>query len=381
VKPHVVHIVSHPIQYFVPIYRHLAASDQLKLTVCFGSLHGTQPSYDPGIGHSVQYGNDLLSGYDYCPLPNRGSGKPDGSPSSIDSPQIDELLDLLEPDALWIHGWNYQLLRQSITWSKRNGIPYLLRGETTLLDAPRGTIRWWRRWWLYRQLFRDAAALLYVGIENRRFYESMGIRTEKMKPMFYSIDTEHFQNSRGLESQGATGPFVVVTAAKLIPRKRVKDVIEAVLRCKGNTHLWIAGDGELRSQLEDLARSARDRIRFLGFVSQSDLPELYSRAHLFALASEEETWGLVVNEAMACGLPAVVSDRCGCAVDLIENGSTGYTYPCGNVDQLSLLIQTAADCRGATTRMGVNARAHVENGYSSRESATQLIDALGQILR
>ena len=99
----------------------------------------------------------------------------------------------------------------------------------------------------------------------------------------------------------------------------------------------IVGEGPLRSELETLAEPAVDRIHFAGFRNQSELPAYYAASDVLVLPSEAETWGLVTNEAMACGLACIVSDAAGCGPDLIVEGKTGYRYPPGE-------IQTLCDC-------------------------------------
>src|SRR5690606_28881120 len=94
------------------------------------------------------------------------------------------------------------------------------------------------------------------------------------------------------------------------------------------------GSGELEGKLLERCSEAGIRFKFAGFKNQSELPACYAAADALVLPSAQETWGLVVNEAMACGIPAIVSDSCGCAADLIEPGVTGYCFPTGDVAAL-----------------------------------------------
>jgi hypothetical protein len=116
------------------------------------------------------------------------------------------------------------------------------------------------------------------------------------------------------------------------------------LRLKENSdaHALLVGDGPLRKSLEIQALPFKERIHFTGFLNQSRLPEVYKASNVLILPSNSnETWGLVVNEAFACGIPAVVSDAAGCAPDLIDERETGFTYPAGNVQTLAQKAQTA----------------------------------------
>ncbi len=370
----IAHIVSHPIQYFVPIYRHLHQSNQIDLVVCFGSRFGLQPSLDVGIGKEVSFGNNLLDGYESRFLNNSGSGVPNGDATSFVTLNIDRELDEIAPDLLWIHGWGYRMHHQAMRWAKRRNVPYLLRGETTLLDAPRFSLRWWRRVWKYRYAFLGATRLLYVGEQNRRFYMSMAVPESKLAPMFYSIDTDAFQPSQPAFAK-STRQFRVMTLCKLIPRKRVDDIIRAMADLPIDVELHILGDGAQRTELETLARTMKHRIEFHGFVTQSQLPSFFASADLFVLASSEETWGLVVNEAMACGLPCIVSDRCGCAIDLVPSS---MKFRCGRSRELASIIHDKYAQNKQEPHVNSNRRKIVDR-YSSSASAKQFIEAIASL--
>ena len=103
----------------------------------------------------------------------------------------------------------------------------------------------------------------------------------------------------------------------------------------------MVGEGPMRAEIEAEIQRTGAPVRLLGFFNQSEMPEAYALADVLVLPSETETWGLVVNEALACGLPAVVSSGVGCAPDLVEPGATGETYPMGDVDALAVAMERA----------------------------------------
>ena len=131
-------------------------------------------------------------------------------------------------------------------------------------------------------------------------------------------------------------------SGKFIRKKRPGDIIEAV-RCIPDCErpiIVFVGSGELEDELRSHALRCKVRCVFLGFKNQSQLPACYAAADTLILPSDGgETWGLVVNEAFACGVPAIVSDSCGCSPDLIEPGVTGFTFPMGDIATLSGVIQ------------------------------------------
>jgi glycosyltransferase involved in cell wall biosynthesis len=155
--------------------------------------------------------------------------------------------------------------------------------------------------------------------------------------------------------------MVALYVGKLVEKKRPLDLIDAVSRVPG-THALYVGDGPLRGEAERAATG--QPVTFAGFRNQSAMPEAYAVADVLVLPSDRrETWGLAVNEAMASGLPAIVSDAVGCAPDLIIPGVTGYSYPAGDRRALADALRRVVADPPAARAMGVAARGHVA-GYS-----------------
>jgi len=384
------HFITHPIQYFAPLYRQLAAAGNVELKVLFGSDFGIQPSFDEGFGETIQYDVPLLDGYAHEFLRNRGAGIPSGDFANFDCPDVWRVLRDGNFDAVWIHGWGYRAHWQVIRAARRLGLPYLVRAETH--DGTRSVNRWRAivRKLLVGRGLRSAAACLYVGKRNREFYRSMGVAEDRLFPAHYSVDARRFDQCRPCAEDRDTlrgelgarpGEFVLVTAAKAIPRKRIEDAIRAVSECRPDVHLWIVGEGPDRARLEGLGETlAPGRTHWLGFVNQSNMPGVLSLADAFVLASDDEPWGLVVNEAMACALPVLVSDRVGSAADLVHDGATGYTYPARDVGALADRIGRLLSDREAAIRMGRNGQELVLRDYDVRTTARQIADAIQAIL-
>lgn len=153
---------------------------------------------------------------------------------------------------------------------------------------------------------------------------------------------------------------IVLFAAKLIRLKRASDLIDAFSRICGrvpDSHLVIVGSGEEEDNLRrQVAGVADGRVHFLGFLNQTDLPSIYAACDLFVLPSDNESWGLVVNEAMAAGLPVIVSDDVGAAPDLVANTGAGMVYPCGDIDALAACLETMLGDGGLRTRVAARSR-------------------------
>jgi glycosyltransferase involved in cell wall biosynthesis len=166
----------------------------------------------------------------------------------------------------------------------------------------------------------------------------------------------------------------VLFAGKLIARKHPADLLHAAARLRdAPVQIAFAGAGELESELRQIAASSSVHADFMGFVNQSELPAVYASADALVLPSDgRETWGLVVNEAMACGIPAIVSDAVGCGPDLIEQGRTGATFPLGDIAALASAIEDVLSFDQMLARRHVAAKIAL---YSPARAAEAIIDA------
>jgi glycosyltransferase involved in cell wall biosynthesis len=383
---------SHPIQYQAPLFRALAASELIEPTVYFGSRHGVDVAMDPGFGQAFRWDIPLLEGYGHAFLPNTAS-KPDVSRfRGVRLSGAEEVLARGDHDALLLLGWQTFAHVQMLRAAWQIGLPVILRGESTLARAEVGGARasarrtvWLPvRQQLYRAAFARVHAFLVIGSRNREYYRSFGVPDEKLFWAPYGVHNEWFalaQSERAVarervRSRLAIGPdtLVFASSAKLIERKRPLDLVDAVAAVRGrgiDAHALFIGDGEERPAIEQRASAhgIRSAVTIAGFVNQGELPAWYAAADALVLPSDaRETWGLVVNEAMAAGLPVVVSDAAGCSPDLVHEGENGFTYVCGDVVAL-------ADRLAFVAALGPDGRR--EFGNRSRDIVTQFgIDAV-----
>lgn len=362
-------INSHPTQYFAPLYRRLAADPDLDPTVYYCSPAGLDKFRDRGFQQDVTWDVPLLEGYEAKFPPNwRDLEQPAGFWSLI-NPGVGA--DLLEGryDAVWLHGHNYATNVLAALAARTTGTALFMRCETHLgLDRP-----WWKRTVrgpVMSTFYRLFDACLAIGSRNADFYRAHGVDDDRIFLVPYTVDNDHFEEGARLDGStrsevrrelGLPAPDVpiVLFLSKLSKRKRPADLLEAFRRVRDRSEremaLAFVGAGERHSRLEAETES-RDDVHFLGFRNQSELPRIYGACDLFVLPSENEPWGLVVNEAMASGLPVIASDEVGAAADLVEEGGNGFVYPCGDVDALAdrmavLLADAGArDCMGRRSR-------------------------------
>ena len=365
---------THPIQYFAPLYRRIAESEDIDITVCYCSRQSLGEGHvDSGFGKVVTWDIPLLEGYTHRFLPNPFGDRGVRGFTSIFNPAVVSELRKERPDAVLIHGHNTATALLALATAKFFGIRVFMRSETHLL-LKRSVLKRALRRPLMSLFYRMCDACLYIGSRNREFYEAHGVPQTKLFAVPYSVDNQRFaavaeaarvrreELRRGL-GVPAMRP-VVLFVSKLIPRKRPADLLLAYLRLRRSgvdATLMFVGEGELRVQLErDAARSefAAD-IRFTGFVNQRSLPEYFVLADVFVLPSEDEPWGLILNEVMCTGTPVVAAEDIGAVPDLVIAGETGLTYSAGDIEGLAKQIKHVLLDPAFASRMASDARARV----------------------
>lgn len=392
-KYRVLLIASHPIQYAAPLYRLMAKHPQLDILVAYCSLQGAEKGVDPGFGVEVAWDVPLLEGYPWVHVPNR-------SPR----PGIDRFFGLINPglwklvrqgrfDCLIVYGYAYLSFWLAILSAKSARIPLILATDATCL-APRDG-RGWKiplKRILLPRIYGLADIFCATSSATIEFLRSLGIPEDCIVLCHYTVDNDYFAQATAKVNRIEVrqrwnipdDAVVILFCGKLVPWKRPQDVLRAFAAINQQpqvisnpVYLIYAGEGILRQSLEIEAKSlgVTDRVRFLGFVNQSRLPEVYAASDLLVLPSEYEPWGLVVNEAMVCGLPVIVSDRVGAERDLVRPGETGEIYPVGNVAALSSILRRLLADPTQLKRMGEAARRRMET-WSYRECIAGYVEAI-----
>lgn len=330
-------LATHPIQYHAPLYRELAR--QVDLHVYFAHRQSKAGQAAAGFGVEFEWDVDLLSGYDHSFLANRAKTPNTSSFRGCDTPEIREIIRREAFDAFLVTGWNTLSHWQAITSCWRTRTPLLIRGDSQL-TTPRSRTKQIAKALVYRAFIPRFDGYLVVGERSREYYLYYGADPGRMTFVPHFVDNDFFRAGaeascwgRPLRDELAIAPetTLLLFVGKFIRKKRPLDVVRAAgqLRQRGhNVELAMVGSGELEGELRQLVAEAGVPTHFAGFKNQTELPAYYAAADLLVLPSDGgETWGLVVNEAMACGTPAAVSRAAGCSPDLIHEGLTGVTFP------------------------------------------------------
>jgi glycosyltransferase involved in cell wall biosynthesis len=380
-------IISHPIQNRVPVYRELAATPDVDFTVLFLTEHGVKPTFDPGFGQTFAYDIPLLEGYQHRFVPNvsRHPG-PQGLAGAI-NPELARIFARERFDAVQVHGWAQASQWLSFLAARATGTPYMVSCDAQLTGAPLPRGKRLAKQLIVGEIVRYAGALLCVGRENRRFWESYGARPEQLFDSVYSVDNDFFERKarearasgrrEQLRVRAGAGPddLLVLNSSKLIEdRKRMSVLVDALARLPRNVVAVFAGDGPDRAQLDEHIRREGVRAVVLGFVNQSELPGWYAAADVLSISSEIEPWGLVANEALASGLPVIASDHVGAAADLVVPGQTGDVYPTGDATALATSLRKLLDDPALRTRMSQQCLAWIAR-YHPRVSAAGVVAA------
>jgi glycosyltransferase involved in cell wall biosynthesis len=376
-------VATHPVQYQVQWYRALAERSDLDLVVYYALL--PSPAQQ-GVGFGVDFAWDvpLLDGYRWVELPNAARRPSLHGFFGSRTPTVGRVLAADRPDAVIVSGWHALPLLQAARACRGLGVPCLVRGESSGL---RKRPAWARA--IHRRLLSGFDACLAIGIANRRFYRANDVPEERIFDVPYFVDGERFRaqaerlrpRRSALRAEWGIGPddTCVLFAGKLVEKKRVNDLLQAcarALRSGSAIRPLLVGTGEREGAARALAASLDLPVTFAGFLNQTEISRAYVAADCLALPSDYgETWGLVVNEAMHHGLPAIVSDRVGCGPDLVEDGVTGYVFPCGDIEALGRALTGIASDPARRRDMGDRALRRVA-GYSEKRAVEGTLEGL-----
>ncbi|HKU39568.1 MAG TPA: glycosyltransferase family 4 protein [Polyangiales bacterium] len=374
--------MSHPIQYFSPLWRELSARPGVSLEVFYFSRQGLERSPDDGFGLSFAWDIDLLGGHRHRFLPRQW---PTRDPLDWRATALNRgLVAAVDEgwDAVFVNGYTYFNNWTLAAACARRGIPLLCFGDTTL-QTENARSPWKRaaKRFVFTQWLRRCGALLAAGGGTRAYFEHYGARPESIFICPYAVDVARFRRTVAEASAADLANLrarwgipadkrIVMFCGKLIAWKRPFDVLHAVqeLERRGirDVVAVFVGDGELKQALRERGGPS---VVTTGFVNQAEIPLALSLADVLVLSSEREPYGMVVSEAQCLGVPAVVSDQCGCQgpESVVQDRESGFVYPTGDVPALADRLARLLSDPELMARM--RARARVQGDTQSQVAA------------
>lgn len=345
-------VVSHPIQYYAPMFRELARRCDLTVYYCMQMTPQQQAA--AGFGKAFNWDVDLLDGYKSEFLKNLSSDPSTEHFGGCDTPEIRHRIRQGRYDSLLVMGWHLKSYIQATFAAKLNGIPVLVRGDSHL-ETPRSPIKKLVKAIVNPFFLRIFNGALFVGKKSKAFYLHYGYPERRLFHSPHCVDNDWFAERASPKARQelrreygiSDDSYVVLFAGKLVAFKRPLDVVDAVARARAlgrKIYMMVAGSGALEDLVRGRATELGVPLIFLGFCNQTEMPAAYAAADMLMLPSNgDETWGLVANEALASGRPVIISKSCGCAPDLATNELVGRVAPLGDIDAFVKAIVSLID--------------------------------------
>jgi glycosyltransferase involved in cell wall biosynthesis len=380
-------VASHVVQYHAPWYR--ALSELCDLTVLFA--HKQSPDDHARAGYGVAFGwdTDVETGYHAEYLDNVAKEPSTRAFHGCDTPAVGERLRRGNFDAVIVSGWNLKTYWQTVLACRRLSIPVLVRGDSHL-GSPRSIAKRAAKSLVYPLLLSHFDGFLSVGTRNHAYLLNYRVPERAIFFVPHHVDPNLFRvpataDERRTLRQQLGLPLdrtLALFVGRSIDFKRPLDLVEALAELErvGERFTGVfVGAGPLDERIKARADELHVSIAMLGFKNQSELPLVYAAADIFVLPSESaETWGLVVNEAMSCGLPAVVSDEVGCAPDLVTPGQTGEIFRCRDVPAFARALRETKQLLG-TPRLEAALRQRMDT-YGCGTAARNTVAALDSVV-
>jgi len=375
-------ITTHPIQYYSPVFKLLHEHNNIEINVFYTWGELSIKKYDPGFDKKIEWDIPLLDGYPYEWVQNSSPDPGTHHFKGVINPGIIKQVTDWQPDAILIYGWGFDSHIKVLRYFKKK-LPVFFRGDSTLLDEKKdvkSVLKSVFLKWVYKHI--DYA--FYVGTNNKAYFKKFGLKESQLIFAPHAIDNSRFDVAGEYEANQLRQGFqlkdnelLILFAGKLEEKKAPAQLLTAFLNInKPGVHLLFVGNGPLEKQLKYSAKDNAN-VHFLDFQNQSRMPVVYQACDVFCLPSRGpfESWGLAINEAMACGKPILASDKVGAAADLVKPNYNGIIFKGGDladlVINLNLLINHGKD---GLAKMGVNSKELIKAW--SLEAQVQIIESV-----
>jgi glycosyltransferase involved in cell wall biosynthesis len=313
-------------------------------------LYASRPTpRQQGVGFDVPFTWDsaLTDGYPHTVLlpPREGQRFDSDTLRGIDVLDVAAAIAATNPDVVVVPGWHATFYLDAIAACRRAGIPVLYRGDSSFVSAPRGARR--LAWALRtRRRLRLFDGYLSVGTRVREYLRHFGVPEPLIFDAPAVVDNARFaaasrrlregdgRATRRAELGARDDDYLILFAGKFVERKRPADVLAAAARLGANTVVAMAGTGALEAETRGVAARLGVRVAWCGFLNEVALCEALTAADVVAVPSRWETWGLIVNEALAAGTPVVASTGVAAEADLLT-ASSGARHRPGDIASLA----------------------------------------------
>jgi len=364
--------------YRIPVFNALANRRELDLHVVFLS------ETDPSVREWLIYKNEIHFNYDVLPSWRRRLGKY----NVLINRQVCSTLNRIRPDAVLCGGYSYLTSWQAAYWARTHRVPLLLWSESTALDKRQ---RHRPVEFLKAQFLHMCRAFIVPGISSYKYLQDFGIPDQRIFTAPNAVDITLFstsvndarRNQMQVRARCSLPLRYFLYVGRLVKTKGVFELLEAYAqidtKIRAKVGLVFVGDGEDRAELTERAsRIVSGTIQFTGFVHREGLSDFYALADALIFPTHSDTWGLVVNEAMSCGAPVIVTSVAGCVADLVQDGWNGFVISPQDRTQLAAAMARLASDSELRTEMGSRSRSRIE-AYSPEAWAAGLVHAVRSI--
>jgi glycosyltransferase involved in cell wall biosynthesis len=361
--------------YRIPLFNALARDPDVSLDVIFFS------ETDPNLRQWLVYKDDLHFRYQVLPSWRRRLGKF----NVLLNRKVADALNQARPEAIICGGYSYLASWQALWWASSRNIPFLLWSESNVQDARKGHLPVEV---LKQEFLRRCTGFVVPGQSARDYLLTKKIREERIFIAPNAVDNDLFGSLSAVARREANAnrrklglpERYVLFVGRLVPEKGVFDLLRAYAdleeRIRQELGLVFVGDGPARHELQNQASEISiGKIMFVGFAHREQLPSYYALAEMLVLPTYTDPWGLVVNEAMACGLPVIVTNVAGCVRDLVREGWNGLLVPPRNMASLSSAIRDLGVHPELRATMGTRATSHIAN-FSPQQWSVSIAAAI-----
>lgn len=345
--------------YRIPVFNAGAARPEIDLHVIFLSEN------DPSLRQWRVYKDEIKFHYSVLPSWRQRLGRY----NLLVNQGVFSALNRFSPDAVLCGGYNYLASWEAALWAKAHGVPLLLWTESTALDQRAGHVP---VEFMKARFLRMCQACVVSGKSSFRYLQALGVAGEKIFTAPNAVDNDLFsklaadarRDESHVRARRSLPSRYFLYVGRLVKAKGVLELLDAYAQLdpemRRQIGLVFVGDGaELEKMQEAAARIAPGTIQFSGFVHREELPEYYALADALIFPTHSDPWGLVVNEALACSLPVIISEVAGCAEDLVQDGWNGFVLPPSDPAQLAMAMARLAGDSGLRLTMASNSKGKI----------------------